>query len=129
MEWAIKAGRLINIDSVVMGFTLLAVGTSLPDCLCSIIMARAGKGEMAISNVFGSNVFDILIALGVPWALQLAIRGSVPQIESDGFLSSACILMFILLLYTTIAILTRCKLPRWSGYLYLGFYAIYIIYV
>ena len=47
-------------------------------------MAQKGFGEMAVSNVFGSNVFDILIALGVPWTLDLAVGGKI-EIESDGF--------------------------------------------
>jgi len=62
-------------------------------------------------------------------ALELLVHGSVPQIEADGFLYSGCILMFILLFYTSIAVLTRCKLPRWSGYLHIGLYVIYVIYV
>ncbi|KAG7238193.1 hypothetical protein INR49_031108 [Caranx melampygus] len=45
-------------------------GTSVPDCMASVIVARQGMGDMAISNSIGSNVFDILVGLGLPWALQ-----------------------------------------------------------
>ncbi|TNN77888.1 Sodium/potassium/calcium exchanger 4 [Liparis tanakae] len=53
-----------------MGITFLAAGTSVPDCMASVIVARQGLGDMAISNSIGSNVFDILVGLGLPWTLQ-----------------------------------------------------------
>ncbi|POI19867.1 hypothetical protein CIB84_016388 [Bambusicola thoracicus] len=53
-----------------MGITFLAAGTSVPDCMASLIVARQGLGDMAVSNTIGSNVFDILVGLGVPWGLQ-----------------------------------------------------------
>ncbi|KAF7221459.1 sodium/potassium/calcium exchanger 3-like [Nothobranchius furzeri] len=58
-----------------MGITFLAAGTSVPDCMASLIVARQGMGDMAVSNSIGSNVFDILVGLGLPWALKtLAIN-------------------------------------------------------
>lgn len=129
MEWAMKAGELVKVDSTVMGLTVCAIGTSLPDCMCSLIVARKGKGEMAISNVFGSNVFDILVGLGVPWALKLIVSGSVPPIEAESFEQSAWIIGSILAVYATIVLSNKYRLPRWSGYLYLGAYAVYLVFV
>merc|ERR1711924_438595 len=83
IEWAVKAGELIGIDAAVMGLTFCAAGTSVPDCMCSIIVARQGKGNMAISNVFGSNVFDILIAMAVPWALRYELMGYQTLIKME----------------------------------------------
>ena len=77
------------------GLTLLAAGTSLPEVVSSIIIARKGKGEMAISNSIGSNVFDILICLGLPWFLESVIIkpfNDVP-VYSGGILYSAMILL------------------------------------
>ncbi|RXM97087.1 Sodium/potassium/calcium exchanger 3 [Acipenser ruthenus] len=67
-----------------MGITFLAAGTSVPDCMASLIVARQGMGDMAVSNSIGSNVFDILIGLGLPWALQtLAIDyGSYEELNT-----------------------------------------------
>merc|ERR1719203_1682940 len=94
IEWATKAGALLGITPAVMGLTFCAAGTSVPDCLVSIIVAKQGKGNMAISNVFGSNVFDILIAMAVPWALRYAVFGSKNKVkmEAEGFDTAVIIL-------------------------------------
>merc|ERR1719419_1507470 len=53
-----------------MGFTLLAAGTSIPDAASSVAVARAGEGDMAISSSIGSNIFDILVGLPIPWMVK-----------------------------------------------------------
>ncbi|KAB1262422.1 Sodium/potassium/calcium exchanger 3, partial [Camelus dromedarius] len=71
MVWMVTViGYTLGIPDVIMGITFLAAGTSVPDCMASLIVARQGMGDMAVSNSIGSNVFDILIGLGLPWALQ-----------------------------------------------------------
>ncbi|KAL7984652.1 hypothetical protein Chor_003222 [Crotalus horridus] len=80
MVWMVTIiGFTLGIPDVIMGITFLAAGTSVPDCMASLIVARQGMGDMAVSNSIGSNVFDILIGLGLPWSLQtLAVNyGSV----------------------------------------------------
>ncbi|TSK58198.1 Sodium/potassium/calcium exchanger 4 [Bagarius yarrelli] len=80
MVWMVTIiGYTLGIPDVIMGITFLAAGTSVPDCIASLIVARQGLGDMAVSNSIGSNVFDILVGLGLPWALQtMAINyGSV----------------------------------------------------
>ncbi|KAG2467422.1 NCKX3 protein, partial [Polypterus senegalus] len=71
MVWMVTIiGFTLGIPDVIMGITFLAAGTSVPDCMASLIVARQGFGDMAVSNSIGSNVFDILVGLGLPWALQ-----------------------------------------------------------
>jgi Ca2+/Na+ antiporter len=53
-----------------MGLTVLSAGTSVPDALSSIMVAQRGLGDMAVSNALGSNVFDILLGLGIPYFLS-----------------------------------------------------------
>eukprot|EP00968_Pinguiococcus_pyrenoidosus_P027542 scaffold7381_cov310-Pinguiococcus_pyrenoidosus.AAC.88 len=65
--WAAIIGQVIGISDTIMGLTLLAAGTSIPDALSSVYMARAGEGDMAVSSSIGSNVFDILVGLPLPW--------------------------------------------------------------
>ena len=65
--WAEIFGNTIGIPSVVMGYTVLAAGTSVPDLLSSVIVARMGEGDMAVSSSIGSNIFDILVGLPLPW--------------------------------------------------------------
>merc|ERR1719456_1167602 len=57
---------------VVMSFTLLAAGTSIPDLVSSMAVARAGEGDMAVSSSIGSNIFDILVGLPIPWIIKIA---------------------------------------------------------
>ena len=65
--WATLAGEVLDIPDPVMGLTFLAAGTSIPDLLSSVIVARQGAGDMAVSSSIGSNIFDVLVGLPLPW--------------------------------------------------------------
>ncbi|KAK7142044.1 hypothetical protein R3I94_011669 [Phoxinus phoxinus] len=96
MVWMVTiVGYTLGIPDVIMGITFLAAGTSVPDCIASLIVARQGLGDMAVSNTIGSNVFDILVGLGVPWGIQtMAVNyGSVVQINSRGLVYSVVLLL------------------------------------
>lgn len=68
MVWMITIiGYTLGIPDTVMGLTFVAAGVSVPDALSSIAVIKEGYGDMAVSNAVGSNVFDILICLGLPW--------------------------------------------------------------
>lgn len=53
-----------------MGLTFIAAGTSVPEVVSSLIVARQGLGTMAVSNSIGSNTFDVLMCLGLPWLIR-----------------------------------------------------------
>jgi len=57
--------------SIVMGFTILAAGTSIPDAVSSVAVAKVGEGDMAVSSSIGSNIFDILVGLPIPWIIKI----------------------------------------------------------
>ena len=59
-----------------MGLTFLAAGTSVPDLLTSVIVARQGQGDMAVSSSIGSNIFDVLVGLPFPWCVQSTVIAS-----------------------------------------------------
>ena len=65
--WASTFGEIVDIPPSVMALTILAAGTSVPDLLTSIIVARDGHADMAVSSSIGSNIFDILMGLPIPW--------------------------------------------------------------
>lgn len=80
-------GYTAGIADTIMGLTFIAFGVSLPDVISSVIVVREGLGDMALSNAVGSNVFDILICLGVPWLIKSLIRGAKPvMVYSEGIL-------------------------------------------
>ena len=66
---AAHIGTTIGLTQSVMGVTILAAGTSIPDAISSVLVAREGHGDMALSSSIGSNVFDITFGLPVPWLL------------------------------------------------------------
>ncbi|MEE6514081.1 hypothetical protein FKM82_022072 [Ascaphus truei] len=95
LVWMVTVvGDTFGIPDTVMGLTLLAAGTSIPDTVASVLVAREGKGDMAMSNIVGSNVFDML-CLGLPWFIKTVfIDISAPvEVNSSG------------LIYTTISLL------------------------
>jgi Ca2+/Na+ antiporter len=83
VEVAVRMGCILQIPTVVMGLTVLAAGTSIPDALGSVAVAREGQGDMAISNAIGSNVFDMTFALGVPALLKTCIISPGSSIDVD----------------------------------------------
>jgi len=85
---ATTLGKVLAIPDPVMGLTLLAGGTSIPDLLSSAAVARKGHGDMAVSSSIGSNIFDILVGLPLPWILYTCIiypNETIP-IQSDGLI-------------------------------------------
>mmetsp|Transcript_83782 Transcript_83782/g.261753 ORF Transcript_83782/g.261753 Transcript_83782/m.261753 type:complete len:550 (+) Transcript_83782:48-1697(+) len=73
--WTHTLGQVLGVKDVIMNFTLLAMGTSIPDAASSVAVARNGEGDMAVSSSIGSNVFDILVGLPVPWIIKVLIEG------------------------------------------------------
>lgn len=73
-----------------MGLTFVAAGVSVPDALSSLAVIKEGLGDMAVSNAVGSNVFDILVCLGLPWFIQTAMiqPGSHVNVTSRGNIAS-----------------------------------------
>jgi K+-dependent Na+/Ca+ exchanger-like protein len=100
VDWAEIVGNTIGIPSSIMGLTVLAAGTSVPDLLSSVIVARRGQGDMAVSSSVGSNIFDILVGLPVPWILYTAspTKPSTVYISSEGLFRSLIILVSMLVL-------------------------------
>uniref|UniRef100_A0A4W5P397 Solute carrier family 24 member 3 n=1 Tax=Hucho hucho TaxID=62062 RepID=A0A4W5P397_9TELE len=129
MVWMVTViGFTLGIPDVIMGITFLAAGTSVPDCMASLIVARQGFGDMAVSNSIGSNVFDILIGLGLPWALQtLAINyGSYIKLNSKGLIFSVGLLLGSVFLTVLGVHLNGWKLDRRLGLVCLLMYCIFL---
>ena len=69
LECITLLGDLLRVSPIIMGFTIGAWGASMPTLWSSVVVARKGSGDMAISNALGANVFSILVGLGLPWFL------------------------------------------------------------
>merc|ERR1719453_1907043 len=68
---------------IVMSLTVLAAGTSIPDLVSSMAVARAGEGDMAVSSSIGSNIFDILVGLPLPWIIKIGVIKMGVEGDSD----------------------------------------------
>ncbi|KAG7465801.1 hypothetical protein MATL_G00157450 [Megalops atlanticus] len=129
MVWMVTIiGYTLGIPDVIMGITFLAAGTSVPDCIASLIVARQGLGDMAVSNTIGSNVFDILVGLGVPWAIQtVAVSyGSAVQINSRGLVYSVVLLLGSVALTVLGIHVNRWKLDLKLGVYVMVLYAVFL---
>eukprot|EP00756_Hemistasia_phaeocysticola_P026769 Hpha_TRINITY_DN16083_c0_g1::TRINITY_DN16083_c0_g1_i2::g.117762::m.117762/K13750/SLC24A2, NCKX2; solute carrier family 24 (sodium/potassium/calcium exchanger), member 2 len=102
--WAEVAGHTVNIPSEVMGFTLLAAGTSVPDLITSVVVARNGCGDMAVSSSIGSNIFDITFGLPLPWLLYSLFNGGATIDVTSDSLGTSVLLLFGMLIATILSI-------------------------
>ncbi|XP_067607115.1 sodium/potassium/calcium exchanger 1 isoform X1 [Pseudorca crassidens] len=115
--WAHQVGETIGISEEIMGLTILAAGTSIPDLITSVIVARKGLGDMAVSSSVGSNIFDITVGLPLPWMLFSFINGLQPVPVSSNGLFCAIVLLFLMLLF----VISSIALCKWRMNKILGF--------
>ncbi|XP_030578407.1 sodium/potassium/calcium exchanger 2 isoform X6 [Archocentrus centrarchus] len=126
--WAHQVGETIGITEEIMGLTILAAGTSIPDLITSVIVARKGLGDMAVSSSVGSNIFDITVGLPFPWLLWSLFSGLRPvQVSSNG-LFCAIVLLFLMLLFVIISI-AACKwrMSKLLGFIMFMLYFVFLV--
>ncbi|XP_054722699.1 sodium/potassium/calcium exchanger 4-like [Uloborus diversus] len=102
-------GYTFGIPDTVSGLTILAAGTSVPELVSSVLVVRSGLGNMALCNLIGSNIFDILFCLGVPWLVKTLLNGETRSlvINSSALTYTTLILLTVVILfYLTLA---TCK--------------------
>lgn len=118
VKGAVSIARFFGISEAVIGLTIVAVGTSLPELATSVVAAIKGEGDIAVGNVVGSNIFNILAILG--------LASLIRPIHSDG------IELFDLLTMTFMAVImipvmrTGLRVNRWEGAFLLVLYGGYI---
>ncbi|XP_015283259.1 PREDICTED: sodium/potassium/calcium exchanger 2 [Gekko japonicus] len=126
--WAHQVGETIGISEEIMGLTILAAGTSIPDLITSVIVARKGLGDMAVSSSVGSNIFDITVGLPLPWLLYAAFNNFVSVKVSSNGLFCAIVLLFIMLLFVIISIaFSKWKMNKILGFTMFGLYFMFLI--
>ncbi len=129
IENTIAIASSLGVSEVVISLTILAIGTSIPDTVSGVIVAKQGRLDMAISNAIGSNVFNILFALGVPWLIIFAQGAESISIQSVSLLSSMVLLFASLFLILFLLIAQKWHLSKRSGVLLIGLYIVYLLWV
>jgi Ca2+/Na+ antiporter len=125
-------GHTLRIPDSVMGLTFIAAGTSVPEAVSSIIVAKQGLGSMSISNSIGSNTFDILMCLGLPWLIKGSMivndEENFIQINSGGLEYSVIILIVSLLLLYVLLASNGFYLDKKVATISAGLYALFLVF-
>ena len=121
---SLSLARILGLSELVIGLTIVAIGTSLPEVAASLVAALRGQRDLAVGNVVGSNIFNILAGLGL--GAVLTPEGIAVDASAMGFdipvmiaTSIACLPIF----------LSAGEIARWEGALFLVFYAVYTSYL
>jgi cation:H+ antiporter len=119
---AIELGRLWGISERVIGLTIVAGGTSLPEVVTSLVASVRGRDDVAIGNVIGSNIFNLLVVLGLGGLVRPL--GVLPEIiRSDNlWMLGVTLLLFPL-------IFSGRRIARWEGAVLLAFYGLYLAFL
>lgn len=127
VEIAVASAQLLNISEVIIALVVLAIGTSIPDLFSSIIVAKQGRGDMAVSNAIGSNVFDILVGLGLPFLIVMLISGDT--IEAGGNITRSVIILFeTVMLLLVLLVLGKWQIKKPVGIFLIFVYVAYIVF-
>ncbi|MBN3281479.1 NCKX1 protein, partial [Polyodon spathula] len=126
--WAHQVGETVGISEEIMGLTILAAGTSIPDLITSVIVARKGLGDMAVSSSVGSNIFDITVGLPGPWLMYSLINGFTPVAVSSNGLFCAIVLLFLMLLFVIFSIaICKWKMNKFLGCTMFALYFFFVV--
>jgi K+-dependent Na+/Ca+ exchanger-like protein len=128
VEAAVGLGEIMHIHPAIIALTVLAAGTSIPDLMSSVIVAKQGRGDMAISNAVGSNIFDILIGLGAPWVIILLVKGTPVTVANENLMSSIFLLFATVAAVFFILLLKKWSIGRRAGLVLIGIYLLYLGY-
>lgn len=126
-EWlvsgAVRIALALGMSELLVGLTIVAVGTSLPELATSVVAAFRGERDIAVGNVIGSNIFNILPVLGLSTAIagQVAVPAEVRALDLPVMLAASLIVLPLFRVGYTVT--------RTWGALFLGGYAIYVVYL
>lgn len=117
---AVALARLLGMSDHVIGLTVVAVGTSLPELATSLIAARRGHSDLAVGNVVGSNLYNILLVLAGT-ALVRPVTGELRMVRVDLLVLGA------MTLFASMLLRTERTLQRWEGAALLATYVAFIV--
>ena len=118
VDSASSVAYALDISEGVVGLTVVAGGTSLPELATSVVAARKGQSAIAIGNVIGSNVFNILLILG--------LTATISPMEIEGITTIDMAVMLISVALVWMFSFTRYTVERWEGAVLVGGYLVYL---
>ncbi len=121
---AVMIATVLGLSELVIGLTVVAVGTSLPEIATSVMAAIRGQRDIAVGNVVGSNIFNILCILGLTGIVApagIAVQPAALHLDIP-FMVAVCIACLPIFF-------VGHRIDRWEGFVFLGFYAAYTVYL
>src|SRR3989338_1216452 len=120
---AVILARLAGMSEVLIGLTIVAVGTSLPELATSVVAVIRKQNDIAVGNIVGSNIFNVFWILGLTGTILPLPFNSI--INFDVLVSITATLLLFLFMF----IGARRKLDRWQGAMFILLYAVYVAYL
>lgn len=124
VDGASDLARAIGVSELIIGLTVVAIGTSMPELVTSIVAAVRGERDIAVGNVVGSNIFNILAVLGL--AALIAPKGIA---VSPGILSFDIPVMIAVAVACLPIFFTGHRIDRWEGTVFLLYYVLFLTYL
>ncbi len=124
VEGAVQIARWLGLSELIIGLTIIAVGTSLPELATSVVATVRGERDIAVGNVVGSNIFNLLSVLGLTAVFApagVAVGPAALYFDLPVMLAvaAACLPVFF----------NGYRIARWEGGLFLGYYLAYLTYL
>jgi len=120
---SVGIAKKLKVPTVIIGLTIVAMGTGTPEVVITITASIQGAGALAVSNIVGSNIFNLLFIIGL-CALIKALKFEVHQIAKEFWLSIIAAIMLIGLI-----LIGGTHIPRWGGAVLLAVFIVYLILV
>lgn len=124
VDGAVDIAEALNVSKLVIGLTIISAGTALPEIAVSVIASFRGQRDIAVGNVVGSNLFNLLAVVGftgivAPEGIEVAKGLLTFDIPVMTAVAIACVPVFF----------TGYEIARWEGWVFLGYYVAYVAYL
>lgn len=120
VDGAVVIATMLGVSQSVIGLTIVAIGTSLPELATSVVAALKRQTDIAVGNIVGSNIFNIF------WILGLSAVISPLQLQADAFIDFVFLIGSSLLLFIIMFIGKRHTVEKWQGVAFVGVYILYV---
>ena len=128
-EWLVDASiifaKALGVSDLIIGLTIVAAGTSMPEVATSITAAVKGERDIAVGNVVGSNTFNILGCLGLSGLLS----GDMGLVMAPSLMAFDIWIMLAVALACLLIFMTGRDIARWEGAVFVGYYVAYVAYL
>ena len=128
VEGSSSVAKRLHVPSIIIGLTIVAMGTSLPETAVSVSASLVGNNELAVSNVVGSNIFNLMVVIGV-CAMLATVNVAKETITRDIPLSLICAGLLMLFGSVGIGDKSDLTLGRFDGVILIAFFAGYLFYM